>query len=457
MYRLALARQGYDLLADRLRFGLDECVSDEAEAWLCDEVCPVVESLVQDAEFRRRVNWPLERFRRGSDAEERLLLEQVDTALVALAERIAEALAPDESEMRVVAGGRGGRAERDGACDFDVVRWIASRPWFALVCRDDFLHPTHDLFLQRPDAAHTQAFRARRELRIPLGDYVTRAMLARVEYWKAALDRAFRQVFSRITPSRPLNWPALGDLFVPTAHLDQCCARLVEACSGGDATLRQACATLFLVYVAYAPAPRLDWLDLPPGAAVANRGIIRHCIRQRGENIVIEQRHGRTHVVDRKPALLCDPTVLRQIAAALNELASFYEPPSAQRELLSWARKRARLVLVDDATKAVYFDDQPVAEGAWDNKPSEWNLLWTLARLPGRLVDDRMLVRPEGEAIRSRRHRLGRLLGETSPLEALIETRRSVGYLLQLSAHETILLHRDDQGRLELYSRRSRA
>lgn len=95
----------------------------------------------------------------------------------------------------------------------------------------------------------------------------------------------------------------------------------------------------------------------------------------------------------------------------------------------------------------MYWNPQPVTKGAWDESSREWELLWKLACHRGRVVGQGMLSNPDKHTTRSRRHRLSGLLAEVLELDALIETRRGQGYLLNLAAEKVVLLSRESQGR----------
>lgn len=455
MNRLALARHGYEPLAAALRHSLDERISDQADRWLKDEVCPVAEELARDATFRRQVRWSLDHLCRGAASGERRLVESVDAALVDCAGQLSGVMNP-------CGGGQAADVREQefllklSPVDCSAVKLIASRPWFDLVCAEDLLHPWQDLFLVSPNWGHTQAFRQRGELRIPLGDYVARMMLARVDYWKTLLDCVFNKVYAGTYGSSPSLEQAREGLFSAKLQLDQASERLKQACAPKEGQAREACLTLVQVYAAYALNANLDWLVLPTSWQ-ARGGSIRSCIRRRGEIVIAEQRNGRLVVAAREPASLCDPMVLRQIAAALEDVVSLYETPEDDGKRLQWALDRARLVMVDEAPRIAYWNRQAVAEGAWDDHPREWDLLWTLARHRGRVVDQRKLANPEKHDIRSRRYRLGGLLAAALELDSLIETRRGQGYLLNLAADEVILLGREEQGRLEFLQAAARA
>ena len=231
-------------------------------------------------------------------------------------------------------------------------------------------------------------------------------------------------------------------LFGAKLDLEGAIERLVAACRcEPEARRREACVALTQVYAAYSPVPKLDWLPLPPDRAQASQGLIRSCIRRRGEHAVAwRDAEGIARVGARRPALLCDPDVLRQIAAALEEVAFFSELPEVSEDLIDWARTRWRLVLVDRSPREVYWEGTAVAQAAWDRHPQAWNLLWVLARSAGRPVDGLMLMNAERHSIKSRRHRLSAILERAPTLDDQIETLRGQGYRLRISAEEIALL-----------------
>jgi hypothetical protein len=85
MNHLRLAQQGYETLAPALTRSIDEQTSDRAEAWLRDEVCPVIQELSTSSKFRLAALWSNEHLSTGSVATERRLVDAVDEALVGLA------------------------------------------------------------------------------------------------------------------------------------------------------------------------------------------------------------------------------------------------------------------------------------------------------------------------------------------------------------------------------------
>ena len=142
-----------------------------------------------------------------------------------------------------------------------------------------------------------------------------------------------------------------------------------------------------------------------------------------------------------------DPLVLRQIAGALHTVRCWSDRPDQPEDLIDWLRERMRLMLVDRLPRAVFWEGAPVAEEAWDQAEKPWNLLWTLAGHLESVVGAHQLMEP-GEAIRSRRHRLGQLLTSAIGLHGLIEAVCGQGYRLQLEPAAIGRLHDDGFGRL---------
>jgi hypothetical protein len=455
MSRLQLAQQGYAALAGAIAVSLNEATSDRAEEWLRNEVCPVVPELARNRSFRLAVRWSGDHLSRGANADERRLVEAVDEALVRCAMELAAVTVADARETSVdhqdapfrVAINPSERAKID---------LIAGRPWLDLVCCEDFFHPACELCLRNPNSDHTIAFRSRGELRLPLGDYIARYMFGRIDYWKSLLEPIWNDVFFR--PVRPDNGRQVAGnrLFDAKINLDSAIQRLRNACcSGPRPQQREACVALTQIYAAYAQAPKLEWVGLRHGVSTGIGGVIRSCVRRRNSEMITVQpgRHGSLEVVDRQPASLCDPVILRQVSAALHDVAPFYELPEDPDDLIEWAIDRARLVIVDRSPRAVFWDGAEIAAGEWDQHPREWNLLWVLGSNPGQPVDQMMLMNPEHHPIKSRRHRLSQILNNVLDLDGHIDTVRGQGYQLQLTAENVILLRDAGQGRLVFESR----
>src|SRR5271165_3262983 len=63
---------------------------EELSHWLENDVCQVVDELVGRADFRNLTCWPIRNLERGSRSEERALVKEVDTGLIAFARHLVE-------------------------------------------------------------------------------------------------------------------------------------------------------------------------------------------------------------------------------------------------------------------------------------------------------------------------------------------------------------------------------
>ena len=59
MDRLALAQLGYEGISREIECALNEETSDRTEAWLCNEICPVVQELIGVSSFKQTALWPI--------------------------------------------------------------------------------------------------------------------------------------------------------------------------------------------------------------------------------------------------------------------------------------------------------------------------------------------------------------------------------------------------------------
>ncbi|WP_345326678.1 hypothetical protein [Novipirellula rosea] len=341
----------------------------------------------------------------------------------------------------------------------ETAAYIANKPWFDLVCTQDFFHPTHDLHLDtlKLNFEHTKAFR-QRNVQLPLGDYVTRLLLNRVDYWVSVLTRIADSASSLIPagPETSERFKAVSRIESCRLKLNQAVEKLISACQEpAIQRQREAATALTLVYSAYSANPQLQWLGGNDSLWRVGGGIIRSWVRRRGT--VQNQVRDPSGVIVLTPpvqASLCDPSVIRHIAYSLHEMQQFFAVPDDPREIIREAVYRAKLVMVDREPREVWFNGQPACDAIWDNQPASWDLLWKLAIKPGHAVDHEALSKCTVKTFRSRRNRLGELLGEKSGLNGTIETQPKLGYKLQVDPSNVILLKDDGFGNLkELNSR----
>ena len=397
-------------------------------------------SLLGNRNFRLAAQWSLDHLSPGVETSERRLVEAVDRALVQCAATLAES------------------SESLGQEDRETLELVASRPWFDLVCPEEFFHAQRGLHFNESHTTHSNAF-GQRELRVPLGDYVARSMFARVDYWKAILDRLGNEV-SATLPLEGDNAQAVSQrLLNHRLELELAVDRLAEACKQEQQLRRrEACTALTLVYAAYAPQPDLDWLGFPPGWGPGFAALIRSCIRRQGVVQVAELgAQGILQVVAEEESSLCDPDTVRQVAGALHDVTGLYEVPEDPDDLIDWAQDYARLVIVDRSPREVFWEGKAVNAAAWDKYSVPWNLLWVLAHNPRSLIDQGMLQHPDKHTIRSRRARLSELLVDCQELDERIATVRGHGYRLDLDADDVILLQDDGLGQLQFVGGRQPA
>jgi len=414
--KLERALQGYRELATKWAQAPDFGRSNEPVQWLEREVCPVVVELLSHRGFETAACWSLRHLDRGSPQPERQCVERVDATLVEWAAALSEASAK--------------LPERTGSWDWSAVAReagiMAGRPWFDLVAGSEYFHPDRGLHLRIDCPEHSAAFQAQGDLRIPLGDYVQRSLSARVRHWSECLARR--------TAALSLGWIAdrnRASRLVAAQLAATHAARELQSACADPRGLREAATTLIQIYVAYAPVPQIDWWPSDGSSRKTDAALVRSVIRRRGST-----------------GLEYDPLVYRHIACALETAYCWSDQPDQPDDLIDWLRDRTRLVLVDRLPRAVYWEGVPVAKAAWDQAEKPWNLLWTLAGQPEAVVGLHQLMAPDGEAIRSRRHRLGQLLTNAPGLDSLIDSVRGQGYRLQLEPAAIGRLRDDGFGRL---------
>lgn len=439
MNRLRLAIRGFERLAPLLVATLSEAVSDDAEMWLREEVCPVVEELSGNRSFQLMTRWSLEHLCETTPTAERSLLQSFEDAFGQYATELLlglEAIDPASSDLT---------ASQPSAEDRATLQTFADRPWVQLVSALDFYHPHNDLYLKDSNDSFTSAFRSR-ELRTPLGDYVCRYLLARVQFWRNQIVPSARLIDNHL-PNDARAFQARSRIASAQIRLDKAIDALDRACNSSNLRQREACAALVQVYAAYSPNPNLEWLGLPQGHNRAIVTPIRMCIRRRSNITIVRQLSGGAfQAVGTQQQSLCDPAVLRQITASLQDVATFYEAPEDPDDLIKWAADRARLVLVDRAPRQVFWDGTLVGGESWDVRAAAWSTLWTLALRSGRTID---MGNVGGANARSRRSRLSEVLSECQELDSRIETVRGQGYHLQLPSEDVILLQDDGFGQLK--------
>ena len=440
MSRLELAKQGYKALAPLLGEHQDETVANRAESWLRDEVCPVVSELCQQPKFREATLWAVEHLSQNQTQPEWKLISKIDGYLVSLAIELLKAA----TEFKDVIS----------SDDHKMLQFIAHRPWVELVSPLDFFHPKLNLNLRvtDPECWHHNRFR----LRVygdRLGDYVTLCMHGRIEHWQTILERIALRLTRALAPSKSdsPSYIMCKRIFDHRTRLLQEVKRLYEMCQ--DETERQwrdACMALVQIYVGYSIRPRLDWIPCGPGELETSGWSIRSVVRRPTSCKEVEMMpNGLTKTVREFTLSLCDPAVIRQVAAALETVSPLMQPLEESEDLITWARDEAMLVLVDGPIRRVFWEGEPVVVD-WNKHDIPWDFLYVLACHPNAPVDKEQFRNPQRNPPKSRKGRLSGLLKDCKQLYLKIHSIRKIGYQLNLDRDEIIILEADGPEKLKI-------
>jgi hypothetical protein len=463
MDRLQLAQHRFQQISPLLLKSIDGAASDAVETWLRDNVCPVAEQLCKNRRFQQFARWSVDHLAPETKAPQRKLVEAVDRALIECAR--ASAAAADSLGILVRVDRQGGNAEgairqtaplesgstasRPSDRELSVIEWIATRPFFDLVCVDEYFDGSRGLHLRTFRNDCSDDFWKMRDPRVPLGDYVCRGMLLRIEYFARRIQETWETCFDEAQRRGSEQFPLAKRLFSAKTRMDGAIASLREAChKGEESRLREACTTLIQVYAGYAPNPELDWLKLSkhfsPGYAPAICSVVHP-----PANIVELQKfsNGRLQTVGHSEERLCRPDVVNGIAGALDVVSAIYRRPIDADELVDWLRHTKRLVMVDRRPRTVFWDDDEIGwdhlkKIDWDRRSALWDFLWNVARCAQKrqALDREELTGsdPRTNRIKHRRSELKKVIPKT--LDDLIEDVRPRGYRLNLDPDEIELL-----------------
>lgn len=436
---LQLAQLRFQELVPKIAATMTVETSDAVESWLREQVVAVVDQLGEVQRFRKFTRWSLDQLSPGRDTPQRKLVEAMDRVLVAAAKETAKAaralgvFPPAVTKEEAVS----------------VIDWLAARPWFDLVCPEEFFTGERGLHLttSRPDC-HAEFWGAA-DPRVPLGDYVSRGLLMRTEYFAHKIDEIWQDCWQESQQQGQVVYSLADRLLAAKTVLDRAHGELRQACYlNSESGLRDACTTLVLVYVAYSPNPALDWLGFQRDHATAHAPLIRNVVRPSGEIIMRYPTSAGHEVVERSRAKLCRRDVVEGIARALAMVSKVYYRPTESEELVEWLRQEKQLVMVDRRPRAVYWQGEPVGTN-WDRRSTRWDLLWKLAERARRRqpVHHEELTHGVGSsAVKNRRSHLSADI--PASLDRLIEDVRPGGYRLNLAPEQIVLLELDSDDQL---------
>jgi hypothetical protein len=430
---LDLTLQQYQRLAPAAPLGPTPEASEALEGWLAGSVCVLAEELMEREEFRRLANWPLTAFDYDIDTTQRSLLRAVDSGLVEFAEAllrlvkqplVTQLLVELEAKWpRPVDSWLAGEVDAGRRTPgIAAVETIARRPWLDLAAPEEYFVPTRQLYTAEPEPLleHFDPLGPRMPL---LGDYVTRSIFFRIEYWRAQLARLYGQCTVALCGERAADL-LLESLEAHKALENRVNAFTAECFSVTDLRARENAIVLVQAYNAYAAVPKLDWLKSRRDIIESARGLTRFCIRREG---------------------ICDMNALELVVNAIMGSATIYRAAHEGQIQFAKALAAKRLVLTD-SPRSAYWNSQCIVAN-WERKTMLWELFWELAgraRL-GLAVDRDCLSNKRSlRAIRDRRSDLGKLL--PPELNDLIVAAGRYCYRLELPSEAiALLVHEDDE------------
>ena len=376
MTRHDLAKLRFNQLAPGLHLGADEKRSDQLEAWLREDVVPVVEDLLDNPVFRSAVRELPEQLFTAATSDRRARINALADAFVADAQTVV-AVAREFDLVETL-------ADHDRALDQawiaeqttggidtrSAIEKLAERPWFNVVSPEDFWTPTLDLHLIRPDPLLTRQFRRAHSQETLLGDHVIKGMFGRFEFWKKRLDRGRQQLQLQLPVGKP-SFVAQERMLASSFDVEQKYQLVSDDWrQGNEPRLRNACLALLQTYIAYRHAPRLPWLEVDSQALPVEGRTLRSFFRHRGTVVLAEQNNdGCLYVVNRREAFLIDIQMIRHVAAVLEDVAALYHRGVHADDLIAEAKDQFRLVVV--VRPRMVFWNGALLNLPWDRAPKK--------------------------------------------------------------------------------------
>lgn len=346
--------------------------------WLADDVCPVVADYCKRPAFKDLATWPVRVLVPGADNTERRLIEAVDKGFVQSArallgiarqkrvyQHLLDLNPPKENVIAktveltgtAVASISVERAAMDNlSVEIHQIERVAERFWIDLVSAQDYFEPSGGWVSRNPPERQAGDFVAALNPELhPIGDFVTRALLRRVEglmdsltRFRGACREAAQMTSSRCSARLEEEQHVWQRLTADVAALQKSCL------TRWDAPLRDSCVILTQTYAAFDRAPGLAWLGIPADAIDLGVSLLRHRLT-----------HAR------------NPEMIDRIAAALGDLRHLYDGDTPLQAAVEEAIASGGLVLVK-SSREVYWEGKRV-EAAWHRRPVLWRLLWELA------------------------------------------------------------------------------
>ena len=286
----------------------------EIKVWLNDSIVPLTESYSKRPAFRDQACWPLRVLVSGVNTPERQEVEAVDAALVAsakslmtlaknplVARRLAALDRPTSRRVMTVDLKTGARplvkfTKEESAPPQRIlvenqVREIANHCWNDLVSAEDYFSPRRGMnFIDMQGRAQDGEFVVgfNPELHT-VGDFVTRALLHRVDIWRSCLERYRHTCFEALSNVGRKYPRQVMNVNEAWANLEFRVTELQAHCTGEATTLRDSCIILTQVYAAFHPSPDLSWLGLSPTTLASEPSFLKHRILNQRDTETVER------------------------------------------------------------------------------------------------------------------------------------------------------------------------
>ena len=323
--------------------------------------------------------------------------------------------------------------------------YLAGHPWFDLVDPGDFFLCTNGMMWASAPEEWWGLYYREPDPRIPLGDYVCRAMLRRIEVLSRLLEPLWRGAFETAQHRGPSAHGTASHLFDAKVHLDPAIEVLRRLCHPADARLREACCTLTQIAAAYDPNPDLAWLGHPQWPSEAIARLIRTYIRPREEVFSNEGNgNGIATVVNRQGVPRCLPAMISGVAESLMTVKELYRRPIDPSDLIETLRHERRLLLVDSRPRAIFWDGNKLPAD-WDDNVALFDLLWKIAvfrKHNKQPIAEQLSGDGKKGSLKHRRLRLKTHLPKD--LDSLIQSARPGSYCLHLGPESISTLRLDD-------------
>lgn len=377
MDRLEFAIRRYQQIVPHPVGAWEDFPIGRIKVWLTDDVCPIVEGYCKRPAFKDQATWPLRNLVAGAGVPERQLVEAVDVGMVHAAQALLElvrqkrvhrrmvALNPPkeivtEEAFKVTGSGKSRTHIKRALVDtlpieINQITLIAERFWTDLVCAEDYFEPRSGWMSRiAPTVQPAEFIVALNSELHPIGDFVTRATMRRVEGIVELLATFHRKCLQAAGQAGATRSSNLIDEREVWAELNVRLTALKKTClTGPDACLRDSCIILTQTYAAFDRAPELAWLGLREAIVECDVPLLRHRL--------INARN---------------PEMIDRIAAALGDLRLLYPNDSAQQSAIEEAVASGGLVLVNQG-RQVYWETHCIDQ-AWQRHTMPWKLLWQL-------------------------------------------------------------------------------